>query len=315
MLTTQALPVILAVFGTNVIPGVSALPGTGFLRRSAADDSTDTTKLVDNGPYVVSVPDGLRILELFHTEVPKNRNDTKDGSYLGTVNQLPQPKIHADNSFNRYADDPAHFTPSHAAAPIGACAPSVGEHRCSNRYDYPASAEVCKVLLEDILGGLYRGAVIPEDKIGKDHQKVNAISVPEPTSAERTPTNVPISTKTISIPLNIPTAAVPFSFYSGQPPRQVPFFPYGPRSVCLSVPSTQKQCCITWADNLRHLDGNATSVVEGLPHYFFETGKKVLDNCALGEYVYGKVQDTRIGQDCTTQCISGDLRSGCWREA
>lgn len=84
MLTTQALPVILAVFGTIVIPGVSALPGTGFLLRSATSN-TDTTNLTDNGPYDVSVPDGLRILELFHTEVPKNRDDIEEGSYLGTV--------------------------------------------------------------------------------------------------------------------------------------------------------------------------------------------------------------------------------------
>lgn len=57
-----------------------------------------------------------------------------------------------------------------------------------------------------------------------------------------------------------------------------------------------------------------SSIVEELPHYFYETGKKVLDKCVNGEYVYGKVQDTRIGLDCTTQCISGNVNSGCFRE-
>lgn len=225
---------------------------------------------------------------------------------------LSQPKIYADIAFNRYADDPVHFSPGHAAAPIGACAPSVGEHRCSNRYDYPASAELCKVLLEDVIGEIYLGAGVPVDQNTNDHHKVPNSSVPTVTS---TKTSANTLTNTVAAPSETFTSpSTPTFSLPDQPPRQIPFLPYGPRSVCLSVPSTQKQCCIAWADNLRHKDANTTSVIEELPHYFFETGKKVLDQCVLGEYVYGKVQDTRIGQDCTTQCISGDLRSGCWRD-
>ncbi|KAH7629441.1 hypothetical protein B0T09DRAFT_401160 [Sordaria sp. MPI-SDFR-AT-0083] len=94
MITTQALLVILGWLGTRDLLGVSALPGpsTGnvsgvprFHRTlRSVTSNTNATSPIDTGSYDVSIPVGLRILELFQYEVPKNRDDHEEGSYLGT---------------------------------------------------------------------------------------------------------------------------------------------------------------------------------------------------------------------------------------
>ncbi|KAJ4411661.1 hypothetical protein N0V85_003803 [Neurospora sp. IMI 360204] len=77
MLTIQALSVSLGWLGIHYLPGVSALPGASTIRHVTSN--TDATSLIANPPYDVSVPDGLQIHELFHTEVPKNRDDQEEG--------------------------------------------------------------------------------------------------------------------------------------------------------------------------------------------------------------------------------------------
>ncbi|KAK3951365.1 hypothetical protein QBC32DRAFT_344243 [Pseudoneurospora amorphoporcata] len=95
MLTTQALPVMLGWLGIQDMLGVLAHAGASVGKVADAPRfnhtlrsvtiNTNVTSLTDSDPYDVSVPSGFRILELFHTEVPKNRDDPEEGSYLGTV--------------------------------------------------------------------------------------------------------------------------------------------------------------------------------------------------------------------------------------
>lgn len=95
MHTTQALSVILGLLGIQDILGVLAHPGASVGKVSGAPrfhrtlrsvaSNTNTTSPIDSGPYDVSIPVGLRILELFQYEIPKNRDDREEGSYLGTV--------------------------------------------------------------------------------------------------------------------------------------------------------------------------------------------------------------------------------------
>ncbi|WPJ66334.1 hypothetical protein SMAC4_14032 [Sordaria macrospora] len=214
-------------------------------------------------------------------------------------------------SSSEYADDPAHFASNHSAAPKEACSPEPGPARCSTRYDYPASADLCGVLIDDIIGDMYRGSPYFANKINcSDHNKAPASSVPSVTPAS-TLNKTGAVTKMSTIATSTPTSHPHPPFHGN---RKVSFLPYSPRSVCLFVASTQKQCCVSWADNLRQGRKNGASIVEALPGYFFRNGKQVLDKCVVGEHVYGKVQDTRVGLDCTTQCISGSVKSGCWRD-